>query len=328
MSKFTTFLLVLLLLLVAVPAGLAQEDSSNPNLSAEDLELLERGIAATTRDISEFSTQFTRSISSEQIQETQVSLGEQTQMERELTNLELSMNVILGDAPNIQANFVVNYESATDAEEVTSYVMEAEVRRVGDELYVNAKYVESEGDVPALPEGWVMIDDPANFPEFEVLDLDDFSYEYLDLDDPEEASDEEFAELLRQYATSVTLESAEVNGETVDVVLVSLNYEGLREVLLQNDTVTPDDPFLTLFDTMLADSQEDLVTVSVGIDSEGRAVTGINNLSMSLPNIDLASMFPGEVPEGAMMTLDMVQMQEYVVQYNTEFAPVEAPELP
>ena len=312
----TVTLLMAMLLVVAVfsPPVFAQDGPSK-----DDLAIVDRAIAAmqATNEYASFK------LSIQQREETNASVVVPEVMEQdshELKQLDGNFTIIKGDSPNAAGTITASYNATEGEETLSAYSIEAEVRYVDDMLYTNAQYVESDASAAPLPEGWVLVDDPANFPELESLGLADLLSGIQ-----EDNSDivKEFAQM-RPYVTSVTVKEDEINGVAVEVIFISLGWDGMLQ-LMNEEEFDPEDPMTQVLADALT-GEDDLVTIIIGLDADDTVHGFAFSVDMSIVDLDLRKM-DESLPEGATMSLSvsMSETREYS-EVNAEFEPATAPE--
>lgn len=202
----------------------------------------------------------------------------------------------LDDVTNAAGTVEVAFESAAPDENV-SYVIEADVIRLDEVLYVNAAYVESEGDVLPIEEGWLVIEDLDAIPQaLEELSLDDF----FSNDDENTLFDN--PELLAENADSVTLEEGELeDGTPIEIITVTVDDNVGAFFAAIADVEEDENPFVGL---ILGADSDGLVVIQVGLDEEDNAVLAHFTLTIGLSEINLDDLEIEGLPEGA--TLDLV----------------------
>lgn len=215
-------------------------------------------------------------------------------------------HVITGDVPNMQAQMLLEYRTPNQ-----SYTMEAEIRLVDEMLYINAAYLESTGEVEALPEGWVRVDDPAAFPEFTMLQLETMreAMENATMVQNPNMAD---VQKLMQAVNSVHRYQQQVGGQPAFVYVLTLDLQKTLE--LSADVPSPEIAaanFLPLDappSIAIALGQDDTV-LGMTLDIGGRVVNEPD------PETGLSSD----------MTMDMF-ISTYLSNINAPLEPVAAPE--
>jgi hypothetical protein len=236
-----------------------------------------------------------------------VELGENTDETYESTYIEELVTVIDAglETENIQAFVGAGYEAGTADGTTLFYSMEAEIRYVDGVLYVNAAYLETQGDVPALPEGWVIVDDAANFPEFEVLELEDY------LTDLEVVR---FG-LISENAARVEAETFDEGGEAITAF-----FDGAGFVGVSVDPEAEPNPLLDL----IGELTDDVLTLTIELDENGNIIAQYSEGDVTLTDVDMTPLGY----EGATLSMNIVSssIREFDTTV-TEFTPVEAPEM-
>jgi len=141
-----------------------------------------------------------------------------------------------------QPNIGTTAEATVSSQEFGSatpsqYGLQAEMRVVGGVLYVTARRDAPAGaDLPAMPEGWVIVTSASEWPALRVLQLGD---ELLNLDSPDLFDPN--VPLLLQQATGAAQASATLDdGTPVEVITLTLTGHDLRRGL--GDYMAAKDP--------------------------------------------------------------------------------------
>lgn len=314
-----TLLLLVALLLASFPV-FAQEST----LTEEEQATLDRALASLQAELDIEREIYTAETDVTNTQNLVFYLGEETEQRTETVSTLQTVNVIKdGEDRNVGATFTINYSALTGTDEANAveYTMSGEIRYVDGALYVTAAYDSSTGEVPTLPEGWVLVDDPANFPELEVIDLENFIDDYVNEDDEDEIADRQaLIDGLGQYATSVELTQAEINGTAVDVVFITLTTEGFAALQANNPNSA------ALFAVFPQD--EETAQFALALETDTDQLRGLAiNFSGTATAVPLNVLVP-TAPEGS--TADLVvelTNTDTLLDANPTLTPVEAPEV-
>ncbi|MBZ0310266.1 MAG: hypothetical protein K8I82_29670 [Anaerolineae bacterium] len=314
--RFKWILLVAALLMTLLPAVGAQD-----GLSEEEQALLER--VTTALQGVETYTSFETTVTLTETQTIDVALlGQQSnQVSSSVVQLDAVVIDSNGDNPNVSGTAVATVSEAED-NLTTDYVLEAEFRFVEGVLYVNAQYADGTTGPLPLPEGWVTVDD-VEAPEFEVLNLDEVVGDMMNLDEANE-NDNLLDALgkVAEAATSVTLTEEEIDGTAVEVVTITFNWTGIRDVLAADNPPDASNPFFAIIEQI----EGDIASISLVLDENDQVIGYRFNLSMTVAEVDL-SQFTDEVPAGTMISIDFTQAQDAALSnINGTFEPVTAPE--
>jgi hypothetical protein len=261
-------------------------------------------------------------------------------------NQESTATVIKGDPyDNISAQIIADVESTNSFDQsVSSYTLNADARQVEGVTYMQ---VTSEGDAPELeelPEGWFMLDDPAQFDALTNLQLDLFFGDEEDSIGAEGAmggASDVFGnvltnemDVLQQILSDVTVEAETLeDGTAVERITLTFDWESLIQEGIDVGALDLDEleevaPGLEILE--MADIN---FTASVLIDAEER-IRGVDVLlGIDLPELDLYAMAEAmgqgteDIPEGTTMGFIVTaDINQVFTQINDEsLMPVEAP---
>lgn len=281
--------LALALLLVMAPA-LAQSE-----LSDDELALLDRVLAAA--EAQEEPGSYVSEYESVSAQQFDVSLGDVVQSIVEEISVTGERTITTGDETYGQAFYTVGV-TQDQGFGPTSFVIDVEFRYVDGALYAIGEYVESEGDVPPIEEGWIVVEDAFAVPYLNLIDVE----ELLGLFEDEAGEDAEGEEgdtdiidalaLIRDQATSVTLEEVETGEATFDGVTIAFGWDGLLAILeAEGEAPPPEDPIFSLFGETLA-GVPDVVQVTILLD-EDDTIRGLTySATIEIGGIDLGEIDP------------------------------------
>lgn len=205
--------------------------------------------------------------------------------------------------------------------ETTVYALSGEIRVVDDQLYVQASYSDdTTASLPQLPDGWILVDDPANYPEFAELSLNDYLDTTTIFDD---------RELLASNLSAINIETQVING--VDVQTVSMAFRGDDFTPIFKAMQSADAPANTgsaLFDAIFANLTEDTeIVMSVAIDAENNPLIYVININLESMPLDL-SLIDAEnfTSDDTLVVRLLVQRENTLADYNsTDIEPITAP---
>jgi hypothetical protein len=229
---------------------------------------------------------------------------------------------------NALVEMTITY-NGVEGDRETRYAMQAQILFVEATLYVNAFYTESSGDVLPLPEGWVVVDDPANFPEFEVLDLDGLLENFgVDYDGNGEARGATYylIQAARDYATTVTLEAGDLNGTPVDMITLTLGWAGIAAATAAQDPNQQNDPIQEVLAAALAEAG-DLLSLTFYLDAEDHILQVESAALWQLENLDIGGI-QANLPEGSTFSLkNEISQVSLMEDLNPALEPFAAPEV-
>ncbi|MBI5961091.1 MAG: hypothetical protein HY866_20295, partial [Chloroflexi bacterium] len=224
--KGMLIVLALALVLVAVPAQ-AQDGGG---LTEEESLLLDRVFEA--REIYRGWSSYVEQGSGVQTREVSLKIGNTPQTQSTVATWERTSTIIRQDNDmNIQSSLAVTIDNTRFGGGVESYTVNADVRRVDQQLYVSAAYEgESQPDWPALPDGWVQVQKISDWSGFQDLNLGDYLQQATPFDNPER---------LKEASPTVTLETGTLDdGTPVEIITVELGVEAIQS-LFNTSVVDP-----------------------------------------------------------------------------------------
>ncbi len=324
-SVLSIFVLVALLAL-SVPFLSAQSD-----LSDEELALLDRVAAAV--EAAEEPESYVSLYQSEAGQNLEVSMGDTSQIILDSSTVFAERTVTLGENPYGTALYelVATQDAGMGA---ASYVLEAEFRFIDGTLYAQAAYVETEGDVPPVPEGWFIVDDPLAYAFLDLMNVEELLETFgvvTDEDAEEEDGDSlgdgllDILPAIRDSATAVTLEADELDGTPVDVIQIAFGWDAVLAILESQGNAPPeDDPVFALFERELAGVSDAGNAIYV-LDADDNVIGFGTELVIELTEIDMGEIDPSAA--GAMMDSFIISNNEVEIVSSVGEA-FEVPEVP
>jgi hypothetical protein len=330
MIRFLTKSLLLLIfsalaVSMLLPAGTAVR--AQDGLSDEEIATLDR-LEAAIDSFQEYSS-FTSYAVELESQVIAVSISGFDLELAETTNREITGTYINNDGvENISATALVTTQEldGTSGTE-TAATIEAEVRVVDGIVYVMATYLDSEGSVPDLPQGWVEVD-ATNMLLFDFLDVSDL----LEGEDTPDGNIDETdfftdREKLESVLESVTVDPIELeDGTAVDLITLTMGAAGFTELL--GDTLDlglgDDTGMAEMMDAMF---EGIAFNFQVALDADDNVRQTVFSLTINVEDLD-ASFIP-DVPEGMEATLSIAMERVETTTYsdiNADMEPVAAPE--
>jgi len=242
----------------------------------------------------------------------------------EVLDVTITATVIRQPEVNISATIEATVERFED--DITSvYTVQAEAIYIADVLYLNILDVASvDGAVaPDFETGWQIADE--FHPFYTDLALDDFGSAVL-VEEEDDDEQQEIIDVFNEAATSITLEGSEIGGVAVDVITVTVGFEGILAVM--GEEFESDDPQqIALMDMMfgMLSEQGDLVNYSIAIDENDNIIGIATEITFNLDGIDLSSLDASLENATMTMLMEIIDVAEFS-QINESFDPVEAPE--
>ena len=307
---FVAVMIVALTLGSGAPAR-AQDGSG---LSEEQLALLDRVFAA--RQLLDTFESYVEIGTGLDAQTLTLVLGEQSVDLADVTEWAWTESVINSpDGKNVDAQL----GAAVSSQGEEAFRVVGDARFVDGVLYVSAAYDPPSDDLPPLPDGWLLIEDPETIgdshPALAALQLDNISS-----DEPNTLLEDQAR--MRETASDVTLETVTLDdGTEADRITVVFGRDAILGVMVEG----VDDPFqLGLFSGL---TDESGATLSALLDGEGRALEVRTTIDLIAVDIDAATLSPDDFPDGALLSFAFqgVEEQRYE-QINEAREPVSAPE--
>ena len=225
-----------------------------------------------------------------------------------------------GDNPNGQNIVTVTYDEI-NGDEIIHYVMDVEMRYVDGVLYVLAKYIEATGDVAELPVGWVVADDPYDYPNGETIKLHYFLDYFEDgvLPADEEITLAEDIKIANATVRSVTMEQDEIDGIPMDIITFTYN-DSLAKALLRQEAA--EDEILNAFVNNI-DNSDSFITIAV--DADNIIHSRVDHLDLGAVMLDssLLPALPYNMTVEAGVSIIATNVYSNV---NEELEPITAPE--
>jgi hypothetical protein len=301
------FIVLILILAFAAPTVLAQDDQQA---------LVDRFILAS--QAADSYTSFVKTEHDEMVMSLNLELsGEVAAFENSTITDSLITQIGTGDERNIAAHITVEKTETTTQGENTqteTFTIEAEARLIDGTLYV---LMISENTL--LPDDWFVVDDLANYPALEDLDLDNLLEDKGFFD---EVSEDEFRQTISEAEVAPdTLE----DGTAVDAITLRMQQEGVLSLLNLDEELDPS--MLALFGGAGQAGEDDFLSMTAFVDEADLLHTGVIQWEYSLVDADGATVMPDQLPAGS--TLDFAisaSMSTAYSQINEELEPALVPE--
>ncbi len=248
-----------------------------------------------------------------------LAVGRQVQTAHAIVQADRVAHVVrLDGVPNVQStiNATINETIGMGPGGERAYALAGESRRVDGVLYVNAQYTLPRPDLPQLPRGWSVVQNPGEHAVFRHLPLGDFSEIDWMLADPD---------ALAAAVTQAALEPGTLdNGTPVDVI--TLRMTGADLVTFFADVPVKSDALALV--AQLSDdlTAESAVTLTAEIDSDSVLRAYHTRIALQTGWIDAYELDPETYPQGLLMRF-AVEMtgDELFSAINVPRAPVDAP---
>jgi hypothetical protein len=310
-----------LIVLAMLPAGMLTHAQDGGGLTADQQALLARVLHA--RENYQGYSSLVEEVFGGQSREMVIQIGANQQTVSSLLNWERSAQVIReGDDQNVSATGTVTLtESGTGprgktAERVRS--LNLDYRRVDGQTYILAAYgadATPDAGLPALPEGWFVVDSLQTWPVLAELGMQNAVAQRGLFND---------FEAMKAVAVDVTIAPGTLqDGTPVDAITILFDADGVR-LLFAND---PGEPMLQkALDNLAVDSNATLTVMLDGEDNlrEAQAETylrivGANARTFGYNQLPLSASvdYTGEFAR-----------RETFGQFNQTFEPAVAPPMP
>lgn len=318
-------MLVILLLLIALPTQIFAQE---PTLTEGELANVEKALAGldTISGYASYIAAQTDITGSTII----VSADGQEILNQEENSLEsYTYTLINGDTPNLSgfSNIINNtIENGTE----TTFMLDAELRVVDSEAYVNASYSTLlPGDtstLPALPEGWTTVTEAEleTYPGLEAMSFDKiFAITENGGPVPFVLEFDRFAEAVRGAAVEVLETTMTLpDGTEGDAILISLAGENFGQLALSDPEAASNPLVMAIVENLTADSAGFL---SVTFDSAGNVVQVGLTLNFITGEID-GQVVSEQLPAGSIVTIELVNSSTVDFSgINETYTPAEVP---
>ena len=227
---------------------------------------------------------------------------------------------------NLYGDMTYRFDNRSDlpGDEVHEvYTVEAEVRFVDGQLYINAAYSEAEGDVPSLPMDWTAVSSRFDFPLYTELGLD--AYRARETSILTTGSIEDMDVLTDAISDVVLRQDTLADNTPVDIISMAIGPTAFGDMLYAIGSVG-DDPLFEDIVEML--DKDDYIILEVAVDANENSRWVRLVLSLSLDSEELGTLLEAQdVPTaGADMTLTVrVEFWRTYDQINADLEPIEAP---
>ncbi len=207
-------------------------------------------------------------------------------------------------------------EFGTSEDEAIHYRLSAEVRWIDGVLYVQATPIDPGPDTPDIPAGWIIVEDPEEYPALSSLNLNDFI---------DESSIFDNLDAMRAAALDVTWEAVTLDdGSPADQITIIFGLEALF-----NEVYDLSDEEVAQWEMLFASStdEEFVIQVTMIVGADGLPISYTGTLTCRLLGIDATDFFSDSVPEGT--TLDWeneTTVESTITAVNTPADPITVPE--
>jgi hypothetical protein len=309
---------VTVLLLVSIGLGsVVYAQDSNNNLSSDQLALIDRVVQARTNLKS--YTSFADEASGTEKETLTFSMLDQSQSFTQEVTWERTDTLVRADGKEyVQADITATISKAgLGPSDAVNYTVSAEARVIDGVIYVNAAYVQPTPNLAELPDGWVIVEDPANTDVYKYLQLDDLLDHSSLYDD---------ADLLKRSVSDVTIETqTSDDGTPVDVITLVFDQSGLALALRESQAEGVDPGMVeALYSSLSVDSYQ---KVTIVLDADDTPIQFTLAMLVQAVGIDAHALAPDEFPDG--IGLDMAveaSRTETYRQINEPLEPATVPE--
>ncbi len=241
-----------------------------------------------------------------------ISTGTQTAYETDIINSETGRNV--------RSIVELQFQDVAPGE-TTVYALSGEIRVVDNQLYVQADYAgEVPETLPAMPDGWVLVEDTANYPAFAELNLEDYLDTTSIFDD---------RELLAANLSAINIEAQVING--FDVQTISMAFRGEDFIPVFKAMQPADAPANTgtpIFDAIFANLGENTeIVMSVAIDAENNPLIYVINITLESNALDLSLIDPENFTNTDTLVVRLLVQRENTLEdrNSSDIEPITSP---
>jgi hypothetical protein len=306
---------IMVLLVVSVGLGSVVYAQDGP-LSSDQLALIDRVVAA--RANLKGYTSFADETHGTQKETLTFSMLNQSQsFSQSLTWERIGTLVRVDGKEYAQADITATVSKAgLGPADALDYTVHAEVRVIDAVVYVKAAYVQPTPNLIDLPDGWVIVEDPANTDVYKYLQLEDL------LDHPSIYDD---AALLKTVVSDVEVEAQTFgDGTPRDVITLVLDRDGVA-IALRESQAEGVDPAMSemLYDSLSDDSYQQVTLV---LDRANTPIEFWSAMRVEALGIDAHALAPDEFPDG--IRLDMLVETTRAESYSRINEPLEPATVP
>jgi hypothetical protein len=307
---------------VQVPEPAPADEPGLSGLSNQEIGLMGRFLAVS----SEAEPDENYRVSQTEMQEMQMDISApgQSQLQEQLEVVQTNAFYPGPKSGDASVDFDVEVREWRDGEEVLAYRLVGEMRRVDGVLYVRAErvlYMGEEADLPPMPPpGWVIVEDPAQWPALEDVPLDDY------LPEAEDEEDNPLENPLAMLGTvdRVTLAPAgtSLDGTPVDELALLMRGESLMNMMQAppgfgtDEEGDADDAGRAMFSLL---DENDTFTLYVILDEADTVIEQGFRMDITWDQLDVGLLSP-DLPEGVIFA--------DVVMHGSTTSHVEVPDEP
>ncbi len=319
LRKWMPVLLIVVLALVTVLPVSAQDGG----LSAEEQALVQRIVdaAAASENFNSFAMTRTRT----QQQQITFSMDTNILSSEESETTEGTVTFARDDAGTAtfsdQFSTQISERSFSDTAP-TEYTLSGEKRGVGDRLYLNVtRESADESTLAPMPEGWVSVTDPADFPALASLRLENI---LEDLGHPS-IYDMSFADLLT-HVTAASVEARTLDdGTPVDTITLGIKGADLIDGLKLLAGTAEDDASAQAYYAGI--SPDSTWTMVYDVNAAGDVIHFTTDVLVTWVDFDATILSDG-FPAGTLLNQTLTQTGEYTINdINAPTDPFPAPEV-
>ena len=169
---------------------------------------------------------------------------------------------------NIQSDITVTYLedfNIPGEETLLDYTVQAEVRYVDEQLYVNAFYIEAEGDMPNLPAGWVAVDNYWEYPLYDNLGLAEFPVVTASTTT---ILDADLLTMAAYISDAILRRGTLEDGTPVDYITMTFGPDAFRD-LINEALQDAEDTLTEVYDAIVEVlDKSDYIVIEVGLDAD------------------------------------------------------------
>jgi hypothetical protein len=320
LSKITSFALVMLILLAAaLPVG-----AQDGRLPDDQQAMVDRVLAAITA--TETYTSFVSDLTETTANTMSIQMGGSASTAEDSYTVEQATHYTAGTdgQPNISTTATAQVSSLEfGAADPVQYTLQAEMRVVDGVLYVTAqREAAAEADLPAMPEGWVTVQDADAWPALRMLQLGD---ELLNLDSPD-LFDQNVTLLLKEATSAAQTAGTLDDGTPVTVITLTLTGHDLRRGL--GDYMAAKDPSAsTAVYYGGIDRDKSSWTMTFSLNDQDQIVAFTADASIVWTAFDINTISP-QTAKGTLLDQTTTLKGTYQINaINAPLEPVAAPEM-
>ena len=273
--------MVMLVDLIHIQSDVTAQDDG---LSTPQIKLVDRYFEAVEKQ-----SEYTAYVQTEESQQNQLIVVSSNGLPEFLEsneNREEISTIIQSGTPEIRSQITVTVNQGEE------YMLESEVRFVDNVLYVNAAYAGNKADLPPIPDGWVIVDDPTEWQGLAPLQLNSYLSDHV--------SALRNRELLLTGLVDVALETAIVDDESVEVINMIFDHTIITELLTPSASMMENDISEAIFENIF---DESVATLRIYLDGDDQIIRMDTHIRL-LSEIHIDQIESVDLPEGTTLTFD------------------------